>query len=170
MGNGPYVSVLPTTIRIIVGIGAPVPYRDMMPARIVPRGSHPSLPLGNCWSKPRIIIRKPPIKRQSKKDILMRANICKVIQAFKLGKSAIGDSKRTCWTDGSTIFSYQMPIAWWESDLKDPTILRARVVDYEDGPSRTTKSQIRACQYELAMMYYQGQWIKSPYVCIYRKV
>jgi hypothetical protein len=94
----------------------------------------------------------------------MRKNISKVIEAFKKGKPIVGDSKRTCWTDGATIFSYQMPIAWWESDLQHPFTLRARVVDVDDGPSRTTKAQIRACYYQLAMMYYQGQWIKSAFV------
>ena len=43
----------------------------------------------------------------------MRANIRKVIAAFKEHKAAKGDSKGTCWTDGATIFSYRMPIAWW---------------------------------------------------------
>jgi len=73
----------------------------------------------------------------------MRKNIAKVIEAFKAGKAAKGDSKNTCHTDGHTIFSYRMVIAWREDD---GTI---RVVPYNVGPSRTTKSHIRACQIEL---------------------
>lgn len=96
----------------------------------------------------------------------MRRNIAKVIEAFKVGKPAIGDSKRTCWTDGATIYSYQMPIAWWESDLKNPHILRAFVIDSNSGPSRTTKSQIRACQFELTrnMSYCGGKWFPFTYI------
>jgi hypothetical protein len=82
----------------------------------------------------------------------MRANIAKVIAAFKQGKSAIGDSRRTCWTDGKTIFSYAMPICWYDQG-------KAVVVPYEDGPSRTTKMHIHACQYELTMSYIRGEWV-----------
>lgn len=68
----------------------------------------------------------------------MRKNIATVIAAFREGRGAVGDSKRTCWTDGTTIFSYAMPIAArYAGDVF--------VVPYDDGPSRTTKSQIRAC-------------------------
>lgn len=70
----------------------------------------------------------------------MRKNIQKVLAAFAIGKAANGDAKRTCSTDGTEIFSYAMRIAWRNPD---GTI---EVVPYEDGPSRTTKSQIRACQ------------------------
>ncbi len=41
----------------------------------------------------------------------MRKNVRKVIEAFKRGEAAIGDSKRTIWTDGTTIFSYSTAIA-----------------------------------------------------------
>jgi hypothetical protein len=67
----------------------------------------------------------------------MRSNIRRVIHAASAGKSAAGDSKRTCSTDGATIYSYAMPIArvtphgWF-------------VVPRGDGPSRTTRSQIDA--------------------------
>ena len=70
----------------------------------------------------------------------MRANIKKVIEAFTAGEPASGDSKRTCSTNGYTIFSYEMPIAW---RLLDGSVV---VAEYDAGPSRTTKSQIRACE------------------------
>jgi len=73
----------------------------------------------------------------------MRKNILKVIDAFKAGKSANGDSKRTCHTDGRVLYSYRMPIAWYDE------LGNVVVVPYDAGPSRTTKSQIRACQTEL---------------------
>jgi hypothetical protein len=83
----------------------------------------------------------------------MRHNIAKVIQAFKEGRACQGDSKNTCSTDGSTIFSYRMPIAYWnESGI-------AEVVPYESGPSRTTKSQIRASHYELCMRWNGDAWV-----------
>ena len=75
----------------------------------------------------------------------MRENITKVIDCFKAGRPCKGDSKGTCSTDGKTIYSYAMPIAW-----KVPG--GVHVVPYEAGPSRTTKSQIRACQLAFAGM------------------
>ena len=69
----------------------------------------------------------------------MRANIEKVLAAFERGQAASGDSKRTCHTDGTTIYSYAMPIAWRTPDG------RIVVVPLADSPSRTTSSQIRAC-------------------------
>lgn len=75
----------------------------------------------------------------------MRANIRKVIEAFKARRRAVGDSKRTCSTDGHTVYSYAMPIAW-----RDPVNGGVYVVPYDRGPSRTTKSQIRACQQAFA--------------------
>jgi len=68
----------------------------------------------------------------------MRKNIAKVIAAFERGVSCIGDSKRTCWTDGDTIYSYRMPIA---QRMKTGAI---HVVTYDAAPTRTTKSQVHA--------------------------
>ena len=67
----------------------------------------------------------------------MRANIAKVTSAFKRGAPAIGDSKRTCWTDGITIYSYRMPIARRIDGI---------VYIVRTGPSQTTRSQIRAVE------------------------
>jgi hypothetical protein len=69
----------------------------------------------------------------------MRKNIQKVLSAFNVRQSAAGDSKKTCWTDGTTLYSYAMPIAWWDAG-------KVKVIAYTDAPSRTTKSQVRACQ------------------------
>lgn len=68
----------------------------------------------------------------------MRQNASKVIEGFKAGVAAVGDSKRTISTDGKTIFSYKMPIA---CRLPSGVI---RVVSLSEAPSVTTKSQIRA--------------------------
>lgn len=70
----------------------------------------------------------------------MRRNIEKVLKAFDAGKAAQGDTKRTCWTDGKTVYSYRMPIAWRDE------LGTVVVVPYAAGPSRTTRSQIRACE------------------------
>lgn len=37
----------------------------------------------------------------------MRKNIQKVIEAWRRGYEATGDSRRTCWTDGGSIYSYK---------------------------------------------------------------
>lgn len=73
----------------------------------------------------------------------MRKNIERVIVAFLQGNARNGDSKHTCWTDGDTVYSYAMPIAWREPDGS------VVVVPYDAGPSRTTRSQIRACEIAL---------------------
>ena len=70
----------------------------------------------------------------------MRRNILKVLQAFEDGKPAAGDSRGTCWTDGRKVYSYRMVIA---GRTDEGTIV---IVPYDAGPSRTTKSQIRACE------------------------
>jgi hypothetical protein len=72
----------------------------------------------------------------------MRKNIEKVIKAFTSGVSAQGDSKRTCWTDGNSIYSYNMVIA-----KKNPGFTshyNVTVINPECAPSRTTRGQIRA--------------------------
>lgn len=73
----------------------------------------------------------------------MRKNIEKVINAFRAGKPAIGDSKRTCWTDGKTLFSYRMPIA---RHAKHANRGRIVLVRYSAAPTVTTRAQIRACE------------------------
>ena len=69
----------------------------------------------------------------------MRKNISKVIEAFIIEASAKGDSAGTCSTDGQIVYSYNMPIA-------RRTVGFIEVVHYVEGPSRTTKSQIRALE------------------------
>jgi len=71
----------------------------------------------------------------------MRKNIQKVIQAFKDGKAIQGDSKRTCWTDGRNLYSYNMLLAKrFDNGSKDMIV----VISEEYSPSRTTTAQIRA--------------------------
>ena len=67
----------------------------------------------------------------------MRQNILKVIEAFKVNKKAKGDSKGTCSTDGTFIWSYNMVIAM---RLNDEVI----VCPYKLCPSVTTRAQHRA--------------------------
>lgn len=68
----------------------------------------------------------------------MRQNASKVIEAFKVGQAAAGDSKRTISTDGTTILSYAMPIARRVDGV-------VQVIDAKKAPSNTTRAQIRAC-------------------------
>jgi len=84
----------------------------------------------------------------------MRKNMQKVIAAFLSGKAASGDSKRTCSTDGSTIYSYAMPIAWKKSDGTIET------APYKTAPSATTRSQIHACELAFAVVR-AGQAIQA---------
>lgn len=72
----------------------------------------------------------------------MRKNIAKVIEAFKSGKEAQGDSKRTCWTDGRNLYSYNMLIAKRFSDNFGGEMIV--VIAREYGPSPTTRNQISA--------------------------
>ncbi len=65
----------------------------------------------------------------------MRKNIAAVIEAWKHGEAHRAD---TCRTDGTTIWSYEMPIARRAKNG------RVRVLDVDKAPSRTTKMQIRA--------------------------
>lgn len=70
----------------------------------------------------------------------MRKNMAKVIEAFKRGESAVGDSKGTCSTDGTTVYSYRMPIA---RRLDGGAV---QIVAYSSAPTATTRSQVRALQ------------------------
>ncbi len=79
----------------------------------------------------------------------MRSNIEKVLRAFEAGDSAVGDSKRTCSTDGRTLFSYAMPIA----RRVGRTIY---IVPYKMAPTATTRSQVRA-----AMVHFRGRYVES---------
>jgi len=77
----------------------------------------------------------------------MRANMQKVIDAFRAGVAATGDRKNTCSTDGTIVYSYKMPIAMRNRHT-------VTIVPREDGPSRTTRAQIDA----LAMALDNGQF------------
>jgi hypothetical protein len=68
----------------------------------------------------------------------MRCNAKKVCDKFAAGKAGAGDSKRTISTDGQKVYSYRMPIA--ARTLSGGVA----IVAYDDGPSRTTRSHIRA--------------------------
>lgn len=69
----------------------------------------------------------------------MRKNIEKVIEAFKRGIPAKGDSKQTCRTDGEVVYSYALPIARRISGRGISSI-----VIIWDHPTQTTRSQIDA--------------------------
>ena len=66
----------------------------------------------------------------------MRKNIKQIIESFRLGT---WESFDTCSTNGKVLYSYAMPIA-------RKTDTGIDLVHYESGPSRTTKSQIRAVE------------------------
>lgn len=83
----------------------------------------------------------------------MRANIQKVFEAWEQGTPATGDSKRTCYTDGESIYSYKMRIAYREGDGR---CFRAT---YQSGPSRTTRSQIKALE---VLIPYALEFVGSP--------
>lgn len=70
----------------------------------------------------------------------MRKNVIKVLEAFKLGKKAQGDSKRTIWTDGQAIYSYRMLIAKRFSDGNGGE--RIVIIDRKYAPSATTRNKI----------------------------
>jgi hypothetical protein len=73
----------------------------------------------------------------------MRKNCIKVIEAFKLGKAAQGDSKRTIWTDGKgNIYSYNMLIAKRFKDSKGQDMIV--VIDRSYAPSATTRNKVDA--------------------------
>lgn len=71
----------------------------------------------------------------------MRKNISKVIEAFRDRKSAIGDSKRSCHTDGETVYSYSTPIARRNPD--------GSLWITSERYSRTTNAQITALRVAL---------------------
>ena len=72
----------------------------------------------------------------------MRKNIAKVIDAFRRGESARGDSKGTCWTNGESIFSYANQIVWRDPD--------GNLAFAERNSTRTTNSHISACRLSLS--------------------
>ena len=69
----------------------------------------------------------------------MRKNIKKVIEAFELRRKAVGDSRKTCRTDGKNIYSYKLLI------VKRHQCGRISILPRSAGPSKTTRSQIDAC-------------------------
>jgi hypothetical protein len=70
---------------------------------------------------------------------MARKNMQRVLEAWEQGRGAVGDSKRTCWTDGETVWSYDMPIMQRLGDG------RVEVIARKQGPTNTTRSQIAAC-------------------------
>jgi hypothetical protein len=72
----------------------------------------------------------------------MRKNIAKVIEGFKTGVAVQGDVKRTCFTDGRNIYSYNMLIAKrFSANFGGDMIV---VISDEYSPSVTTTKHIRA--------------------------
>lgn len=79
-----------------------------------------------------------PLADQARtEEILMRKNAQAVIEAFNAGKAKHGETIRT---DGRTIWSYAMPIAEVRSDGS------IWILPYEDAPTNTTRSHVRACE------------------------
>lgn len=74
----------------------------------------------------------------------MRKNIAKVLSAFIVGKKAQGDSKRSCWTDGETLYSYSTPIARWLGPPQSVAWVTS------ERMTATTNAQVRACMQKLA--------------------
>lgn len=69
----------------------------------------------------------------------MRKNMRKVIEAFLKREAAIGDSKKTCSTNGNVIWSYVMPIARHGDDGV------VYLLEYNEAPSVTTRRQVQEC-------------------------
>lgn len=68
----------------------------------------------------------------------MRKNVQKVMEAFDVGRASGGT---TVYTDGNTVFSYDMPIA---------QRIDGRIEVITDGPTMTTKQHIGAVRSYLA--------------------
>lgn len=68
----------------------------------------------------------------------MRKNIEKVIRAFEAGGT---HNEKTCRTDGRSVWSYNMPIAFKGAGSKSDIVY---VIDRSEAPSVTTRGQIDA--------------------------
>jgi len=68
----------------------------------------------------------------------MRANVRKVFRCWNDGKACSGDSKRTIWTDGKVIYSYNLPIRV----VVDGYVYQRSPMD--GGMSITTSTQVRS--------------------------
>lgn len=73
----------------------------------------------------------------------MRKNLQKVVEAFQHHTAKVGDAKRTCSTDGQSIFSYRMEIARRLPNGK------VALLEYKKAPSQTTRSQVSALSFAL---------------------
>jgi hypothetical protein len=82
----------------------------------------------------------------------MRKNIRKVVDAFIAGKAASGDSKRTCHTDGVTLYSYAMPLAR-RIDATTYAVVGDDAVWDKRALSRTTRAQLRAVLFGLELVW-----------------
>lgn len=71
---------------------------------------------------------------------MARKNVEKVIAAFQRGEAVKGDAKGTISTDGTTIFSYALPIFRRNEDGALEMLVSL------EGQSATTRSQIRAIE------------------------
>jgi hypothetical protein len=71
---------------------------------------------------------------------MARKNVSKVVDKFLGAQHGNGDSKRTIWTDGNTVYSYAMPIAHRANTLQGQW--RFFVVKRSESPSRTTSMHI----------------------------
>lgn len=73
----------------------------------------------------------------------MRKNMKKVLDAFRVSKPAKGDSRKTCWTDGTHVYSYAACIG---TRNPDGTV----TVHYDTRRSVTTNSHIRALEFAIS--------------------
>ncbi len=74
----------------------------------------------------------------------MRKNIAKVIQAFEAGGT---HTEKTCRTDGRSVWSYNMLIAFKGTGSKSDIVY---VIDRTEAPSNTTRGQIDAIRNNVA--------------------
>ena len=108
----------------------------------------------------------------------MSKNVAKVIKCFRNREACRGDSKGTCSTDGNVVWSYRMPIAWRVDRCIDHTdceeseaVGRAcaaqesvRVIAYNLAPTNTTRSQVRALEYEFPRALRAQRRMDMPFV------
>lgn len=83
----------------------------------------------------------------------MRKNIARVIEAFKARCALPG---KTCSTDGTTVFSYAMPIAY---RAPHGCIVMVR---YEECPTATTRAQWSAVHRSFSMVAYASAAEMAP--------
>ena len=90
----------------------------------------------------------------------MRANVKKVYEAWLAGTSKKGDSKATVWTDGTTVYSYSLPIAR-KMRGRFVVLERERAKKPGGGISPTTRSQIDAIRTQLKIDGHKVSFVEA---------